>query len=39
VGEPVTNQPNPLEAAIAELVAIESVTDEDIPRKPARAAD
>src|SRR6266496_5803223 len=30
VGEPVTNQPNALLAAIAELVAIDSVTEEDI---------
>ena len=29
VGEPVTNQPKPLAAAIAVLVAIERVTDED----------
>ena len=30
VGDPVTDQPKPLDAAISELVTIDSVTDDDI---------
>src|SRR6185312_2550568 len=35
VGDPVTNQPKPLAAAIAVLVPIEIVTDVDISRRAA----
>ena len=31
VGEPVTNQPKPLDAAIAVLVTMEVETEEDTP--------